>query len=86
LTSLSSQAADENRQGTVLGVLQSLSALARMLGAAWGGWVFGTFTPATPFVMNSLLMSLAVAFAIVFMIMKPTRPTARPEAETGVTA
>ena len=86
LTSLSSQAAGEDRQGTVLGVMQSLSALARMLGAAWGGWVFGTFTPATPFVMNSLLMSLAAAFAIVFMIMTRRHPTARPEAGTGVTA
>jgi multidrug resistance protein len=73
LTSLLSQYTDEGRQGTVLGVMQSLSALARLLGAAWAGWVFGTFTPATPFVWNSILMSLAAAFAIVFMIKAPTR-------------
>jgi MFS family permease len=84
LTSLSSQYTDEDRQGTVLGVMQSLSALARMLGAAWAGWVFGTFTPATPFVWNSILMSLAAAFAIVFMIKAPIQAPRRRPAAGGI--
>ena len=79
LTSLLSQYSDVDKQGAVLGVMQSLSALARMFGAAWAGWIFGTFTPATPFVLNAWLMSLAAAFAILFMIKAPGRPVARPE-------
>jgi multidrug resistance protein len=86
LTSLSSQATEEDQQGSVLGVMQSLSAFARMMGAALGGWVFGTFTPAAPFVMNSVLMALAAAFAVVFMIKTPARPKARAETQAGVTA
>jgi multidrug resistance protein len=74
LTSLTSQYTDVARQGSVLGVLQSMSALARMLGAAWGGWIFGTFSPAAPFVLNALLMSLAAGLALMFMIRAPARP------------
>ncbi len=79
LTSLSSQYTGIETQGAVLGVMQSLSALGRMLGAAWGGWVFGAFLPATPFALNAMLMSLAAAFAIVFMIKAPVPKAPSPE-------
>ncbi len=74
LTSLASQHAEIDAQGAILGVMQSLSALARMAGAAWSGWVFGAWGPAAPFLVNALLMSLAAAFAIVFMIRAPAAP------------
>ncbi|HSG81297.1 MAG TPA: MFS transporter [Gemmatimonadota bacterium] len=79
LTSLTSQYTDVSRQGSVLGVMQSMSALARMLGAAWAGWIFGTLTPAAPFVLNAFLMSLAATLALVLMIKAPARPEIESE-------
>ncbi len=77
LTGLASQYAEIDVQGAILGAMQSLSALARMLGAVWAGWVFGAWGPSAPFLANALLMSLAATFAIVFMIRAPAPP--RPE-------
>ncbi len=79
LTGLASQHAEVDVQGAILGTMQSLSAFARMAGAVWAGWVFGGWGPAAPYLVNALLMSLAVAFAIVFMIRAPKPPAARPE-------
>jgi len=81
-TSLASQQAAIDRQGGVLGVMQSLSALGRMLGAAWAGWVFGTWRPATPFTLSAVIMSLAAAFAILFMIKAPAPPAPKADLVT----
>ncbi len=81
LTSLASQYAEIDVQGAVLGVMQSLSSLGRMLGAAWAGWVFGAFTPATPFFVSAGIMSLAAALAALFMIRAPVPPAEAPEPE-----
>lgn len=70
-TSLASQYTADDRQGEVLGVMQSLSALGRTFGAAWAGWVFGRWSPAAPFELNALIMGVAAAFAVVFMIKAP---------------
>ncbi len=80
-TSLASQYAPADRQGAVLGVMQSLSALGRTFGAAWAGWVFGRWTPATPFALSAVIMVLAAGFALVFMIKAPA-PAAIRSAET----
>jgi predicted MFS family arabinose efflux permease len=79
LTSLASQYGEIDGQGTILGAIQSLSAAARMMGAAWAGWVFGAWGPASPYLANALFVSLAVTFAIVFMIRAPAPPAPRPE-------
>lgn len=81
-TSLASQHAPIDRQGGVLGVMQSLSALGRMLGAAWAGWVFGTWRPATPFTLSAVIMSLAAVFAILFMIKAPAAPAPQSDPVT----
>jgi multidrug resistance protein len=85
-TSLASQHATIDRQGGVLGVMQSLSALGRMLGAAWAGWVFGTWRPATPFTLSAVIMSLAAAFAILFMIKAPAPPATKVDPVTPTSA
>ena len=81
-TSLASQQAAIDRQGGVLGVMQSLSALGRMAGAAWAGWVFGTWRPATPFTLSAVIMSLAAAFAVLFMIKAPAPPAPKADLVT----
>ncbi len=80
LNSLASQYTEIDAQGAVFGVMQSLSALGRMLGAAWAGWVFGAWMPAAPFVLSAGIMGLAALFAILFMIKAPA-PTAAMRAE-----
>jgi DHA1 family tetracycline resistance protein-like MFS transporter len=85
LNSLASQYAEAEMQGAILGVMQSLSALGRMLGAAWAGWVFGTWRPATPFVLCAVLMSLAATFAVLFMIKAPSPAQVRSKPAVGVT-
>ncbi len=84
LSSLASQYAEADTQGAILGVMQSLSALARMLGAAWAGWVFGNWSPGAPFVLNAALMSLAAAFAVLLVIRAPSPREARTERAVGV--
>jgi MFS family permease len=85
LSSLASQYTESDAQGAVLGVMQSLSALGRMLGAAWAGWVFGAWMPSGPFVLSSGIMGLAALLAILFMIKAPA-PTAAMRAEPVVRA
>jgi predicted MFS family arabinose efflux permease len=58
LTGTISLASDSDEQGHNLGVSQSMSALARILGPALGGWVFEHVSMGFPF-----LISAAVALA-----------------------
>ncbi|MGD2217383.1 MAG: MFS transporter [Gemmatimonadales bacterium] len=79
LNSLASQYTELEMQGSVLGVMQSLSSLGRMLGAIWAGWVFGTWSAAAPFVLCAALMGLAASVAVLFMIKAPSPAQASRE-------
>ena len=61
LTSLISKMAPPNQVGLLLGNSQGLSALGRVIGPTWGGWLFA-FSPKTPF-----LMTAAIVFITVFI-------------------
>ena len=50
-------------QGNNLGVSQSLSSLARILGPATGGFLYERFSPSTPFMSATLIVVLALAVA-----------------------
>ncbi|OGG45514.1 MAG: hypothetical protein A3F84_22745 [Candidatus Handelsmanbacteria bacterium RIFCSPLOWO2_12_FULL_64_10] len=56
LSSLISRSAGADEQGGVLGVSQSMSSLARILGPAWGGFAFEQFGPASPYFTTAGLM------------------------------
>jgi DHA1 family tetracycline resistance protein-like MFS transporter len=62
ITSLISRRAHADTQGGVLGLSQSLASLARVVGPAWGGWLYDEFGMTTPYLSAAGLM--AVAFAI----------------------
>jgi DHA1 family tetracycline resistance protein-like MFS transporter len=62
ITSLISRRAQADTQGGVLGLSQSLASLARVVGPAWGGWLYDEFGMTTPYLSAAGLM--AVAFAI----------------------
>jgi multidrug resistance protein len=75
LLSLISEVASDAEQGITLGVNQSLSALARMLGPLWGGFAFEFLGYPFPFLTGAAFMFLIV-FATIFYIPKKIKFTA----------
>jgi DHA1 family tetracycline resistance protein-like MFS transporter len=59
LQSLVSRRAMANEQGEVLGVNQSASALARVIGPVAAGWAYGALGPGMGFVAGGLLIAAA---------------------------
>ncbi len=61
-TSLSmiSKSAGQHEQGALLGMNQSMGALARVLGPIWGGFTFQTFGHMWPFLTGGAVMFLAI--------------------------
>jgi MFS transporter, DHA1 family, tetracycline resistance protein len=57
--------APANEQGAVMGTTQGLAALGRILGPAFGGFVYGAVSQVTPF-LSAAVMAL-IAFSIVMM-------------------
>ncbi len=55
LSSMISKYAPEHKQGEVLGVSQSISAFARVLGPLWGGWSFEYVSFSFPFYTGALV-------------------------------
>lgn len=54
----------ENEQGAVLGLNQSLSALARVLGPLWGGFAFEFLGYQFPFLTGGAFMTLTFIFSL----------------------
>jgi MFS family permease len=63
LSSLLSRSADATEQGAMLGVAQSLSSLARIVGPVWGGVLYEVASPAAPYVSVSVVMAIAALWA-----------------------
>jgi MFS family permease len=59
-----SKRADARAQGETLGTNQSAAALARMVGPALGGWLYGTFGARSPYVLGAAGMAVATAVAL----------------------
>jgi MFS transporter, DHA1 family, tetracycline resistance protein len=62
ITALISRRAHADTQGGVLGLSQSLASLARVIGPAWGGWLYDKYGTVTPYLSAAGLM--AVAFVV----------------------
>ncbi|MCK9211416.1 MAG: MFS transporter [Ignavibacteriaceae bacterium] len=67
LLSLVSKVAPENEQGMVLGVNQSFSAFARMLGPLWGGFSYQYLGYQIPFLTGSFFVLLVFLFSIFYL-------------------
>jgi multidrug resistance protein len=65
LTSAVSRVSDTSEQGGMLGLAQSLAALGRIVGPAWGGFLFDRAGIAAPFLSGGVVMSVALTLAIV---------------------
>lgn len=64
LQSLISRGVSADEQGEILGSNQSMSALARALGPACGGWLYEQASPEMPFYAAGLLLLVAAALAV----------------------
>lgn len=64
VSSYVSRKAEANEQGMMLGTMQSLSALARVLGPAVGGLLYQAVAPGAPYFTGAVGMLLAAALAM----------------------
>jgi len=64
ITSLLSRSCELDEQGGVMGIAQSIASLGRIFGPMWGGYAFGTFGIASPFITAGMFMTLAFLLSV----------------------
>jgi len=67
LNSLITQYGDPTRHGGILGVSQSFSSLARILGPTWGGFSFDRFGISSPYFSGGVVMFLAFLLSMLYL-------------------
>ncbi|MEO8664842.1 MAG: MFS transporter, partial [Ignavibacteria bacterium] len=70
--SLLSQNINREQQGTVLGINQSLSSLARFFGPVWGGLVYQHLGYKFPFITGGVFMALVTVYSYRVLKRKPS--------------
>ena len=65
--SLLSKVTPDNEQGTILGINQSVSALARVLGPLWGGFSFQFFGHSFPFLTGAFFVLGILLYSIFYL-------------------
>ncbi len=73
LSSLISQHAAAEERGALLGVSQTCSTLARIIGPAWSGFAFGAIGQAWPFLSGALVMAVMLVLALRVPAARPAR-------------
>lgn len=64
LSSMVSRLAGADHQGGILGLASSLSSLGRIVGPAWGGYLFDRFGSAAPYQSSAAIMLVAFAVSL----------------------
>ena len=65
LSSMVSRLTDANDQGGILGLASSLSSLGRVVGPAWGGYLYGAYGMRTPYISAAALMLIAFTVSLI---------------------
>ncbi|MEP6783364.1 MAG: MFS transporter, partial [Acidobacteriota bacterium] len=65
LTSMVSRLADPNDQGGILGLASSLASLGRVIGPAWGGYLYDAYGMSMPYVSAAVLMAIAFTVSVI---------------------
>ena len=60
LSSMVSKLSDADDQGGILGLASSLASLGRVVGPAWGGYLYDAYGMTTPYLSAAALMFFAV--------------------------
>jgi DHA1 family tetracycline resistance protein-like MFS transporter len=68
LSSMVSRLSSVHDQGAVLGLAQSLASLGRVVGPAWGGFLFDQFGPRMPYFSAAGIMTVAFLVALVSLL------------------
>jgi predicted MFS family arabinose efflux permease len=75
ITSAISRLSGSHEQGGILGVAQAVASLARIIGPAWGGFLYDRFGPTSPFYAAAGLLGLALLLSLATIARAPlTRP------------
>jgi len=80
LSSMVSRLADPDDQGGILGLASSLASLGRVVGPAWGGYLYDAYGMTTPYISAAALMLVAFAVSFVGMRTKDARAADAPAA------
>ena len=75
-SSLASKQSSAGNRGAVMGIYQSSSSMARIIGPAISGPLFGAFGPSAPFIVGSV-----IALAAVVLLTRPLDDAAAPSHE-----
>ena len=67
IPSLISKYSPEDKQGSILGINQSLSALARVLGPLWGGFAFEYLGYEFPFLTGGIFTFITLLIALYYL-------------------
>jgi DHA1 family tetracycline resistance protein-like MFS transporter len=78
LTAMLSRLADANDQGGILGLGSSLASLGRVVGPAWGGFLYDAYGMTVPYMSAAALMT--VAFAVALAGLRNVKTAERPAA------
>ena len=65
--SLLSKVTPDNEQGAILGINQSISALARVLGPLWGGFSFEFFGHSIPFLTGAVFVFAILIYSVFYL-------------------
>jgi len=65
--SLLSKVTPDNEQGAILGINQSISALARVLGPLWGGFSFQFFGHSFPFLTGAFFVFAILIYSVFYL-------------------
>ena len=71
IMSLISRRSGADMQGGVLGLSQSLASLARVVGPAWGGWLYDRYGTVTPYMSAAVLMGIAFIVSVSIAALAP---------------
>jgi DHA1 family tetracycline resistance protein-like MFS transporter len=74
LSSMVSKLADPDDQGGILGLASSLASLGRVVGPAWGGYLYDAYGMTTPYVSAAALMMVAFVVALAGLRPGESRP------------
>ncbi len=66
--SMISKFSPQDRQGAILGINQSISALARVFGPLWGGWTFQYLGYEFPFITGAFFTF--ISFGLIFFLLR----------------
>ena len=65
LSSMVSKLSSADDQGAILGLAQSLASFGRVVGPAWGGYLYDAYGMSTPYLSAAAIMLMTAAVSVV---------------------